>query len=707
MSDFDFGDALEDAIENRQNTAGFIFAHNAQNQRSAQLKALENQLALDNKRVATEGERLSVEKRRLQIEAEKLELDKRAKSSNEAQNKEVRVLRGLMVDIGADLAVIKKAISTMVSGRQDRSITLQVAYVQVLLKHIGGRSHVLSDLGDLKEIQRLTSEFTEVSQESHQKGLSPDSPLQLVVNEIEKIDKWVAGAKTLLDRARWMVSPAILRENRGGSKYVGVLRLEAIRVELMELMQKIDGNVEKLSRQQPLFCFDGESLNSHVFRIWKLLHKTRPSENWSNSLREARQGLRQTRKWVEEAQAQLSQIRLLESRARADNDTLRAALQELERGNPQNARMLSARPVSERFNDPQWEQLVVRLQKMDTEYAEVYAVVIKGWDPFKMGQAIGSFKESVPWANIDPNSEWGLALNAFELKARRHKGTAAKTAAIVFSLMLIAILFIVRADQRDEALAVAMKKAGFPLIPAGSYKMGEGLNTRKVEISAFYMGKTEVTKAEWDQVRLWALLRGYNDLAVGEGKDLNHPVQTVRWWDVIKWCNARSEKDELEPCYLIAGNIMRTGTTVPMVNWAAKGYRLPTEAEWEKAARGGLDRKRFPWGDTISHSQANYFNHPRYSDRSEPYTSPVGSFAANGYGLHDMAGNVWEWCWDWHSIYSSDAQTDPKGGGTGSERVHRGGSWNNGEKSCHVSTRDWSAPSDSFINVGFRLARGR
>jgi formylglycine-generating enzyme required for sulfatase activity len=369
--------------------------------------------------------------------------------------------------------------------------------------------------------------------------------------------------------------------------------------------------------------------------------------------------------------------------------------------------MLSTRPVHERFDDPLWEQLEARLQKMETAYAAAYAVVIKGWDPFKMGQAIRSFKESVPWANIDPNSEWGLALNAFELKARRHKGTAAKTAAIVFSLMLIAFLFILRADQRDEALAVAMKKAGFPLISAGSYKMGEGLNTRKVEISAFYMGKTEVTKAEWDQVRLWALLRGYNDLAVGEGKDLNHPVQTVSWWDVIKWCNARSEKDELEPCYLIAGNIMRTGTTVPMVNWAAKGYRLPTEAEWEKAARGGLDRKWFPWGDTISHSQANYVNHPRYSDRSEPYTSPVGSFAANGYGLHDMAGNVWEWCWDWHAIYPSDAQTDPKGGVTGSERVHRGGSWNSDDKSCHVSTRDWNAPSDSFINVGFRLARGR
>ena len=152
MSDFDFGDALEDAIENRQNTAGLIFAQGAANQRAAQLRALEKQLAVDNKRARTEEERLSVEKRRLRIEAERLAVEKEAKSSAEEQANEIRLLRGVMVDMGADLALIKKAISTMVSGRSDRAMTLRVAYVQVLLKLISDRTHVLSDLGYLGKL---------------------------------------------------------------------------------------------------------------------------------------------------------------------------------------------------------------------------------------------------------------------------------------------------------------------------------------------------------------------------------------------------------------------------------------------------------------------------------------------------------------------------------------------------------------------------
>ena len=121
----------------------------------------------------------------------------------------------------------------------------------------------------------------------------------------------------------------------------------------------------------------------------------------------------------------------------------------------------------------------------------------------------------------------------------------------------------------------------------------------------------------------------------------------------------------------------------------SQGYRLPTEAEWEKAARGGASGHRFPWSDadTITHSRANYYvrtqngtnyyaydisptpgDHPIFNDGTLPYTSPVGSFAANGYGLYDMAGNVWEWCWDWYGLYSSGSQTDSHGPASGTYR---------------------------------------
>jgi formylglycine-generating enzyme required for sulfatase activity len=269
--------------------------------------------------------------------------------------------------------------------------------------------------------------------------------------------------------------------------------------------------------------------------------------------------------------------------------------------------------------------------------------------------------------------------------------------------------------------------ADLALIPAGSFTMGDSLDGYgnappvTVNVSAFFMGKNEVTKALWDEVRTWGASNGYTDLAVGAGKATNHPAQTMSWWDVVKWCNARSQKEGLTPVYTVSGAVMKTGTTFPLANWGANGYRLPTEAEWEKAARGGLSGKRFPWGDTISHSQANYYAsasysydssgsvntyHPSYTAGGFPYTSPVGAFAANAYGLHDMAGNVREWCWDWYgaSTYVNGA-TDPRGANSGTDRVFRGGSGNVSASDCRVADRSSVGPSNTFLVIGFRVAR--
>lgn len=275
---------------------------------------------------------------------------------------------------------------------------------------------------------------------------------------------------------------------------------------------------------------------------------------------------------------------------------------------------------------------------------------------------------------------------------------------------------------------------GFALIPQGSFTMGDSLDgdswapTRTVTLDAFYMGKYEVTKAEWDEVRTWGLSNGYTDLEAGSGKSSNHPVLAISWYDKVKWCNARSQKDGLTPVYFTNDaqtTIYKTGSvdvTNAQGKWTANGYRLPTEAEWEKAARGGLSGKRLPWGDTISHSQANYHAssnlvydlsgsvnnlHPTYNDGVHPYTSPVGAFAANGYGLYDMAGNVFEQCWDWAGEYAAGSQTNPRGASSGTDRVIRGGSYQNGAYYCRVADRTQGAdPSSPYdYRLGFRVLR--
>ena len=246
-------------------------------------------------------------------------------------------------------------------------------------------------------------------------------------------------------------------------------------------------------------------------------------------------------------------------------------------------------------------------------------------------------------------------------------------------------------------------------------------------ISGFWMDVGEVTQAKWNEVRDWAVTHGYDFGNPGSGKGSNHPVHTVNWYDCVKWCNARSEKEDLPPMYYttaLLSTVYRTGE-VDVVNgavaWQANGYRLPTEAEWEKGARGGRQDRLFPWGgDTIQHARANYnadtnayfFDtsptqglHPEYSTGMQPHTSPVGSFSANGYGLHDMAGNVLEWCWDWYAgAYPIPAayRTDPVGAANATMRVSRGGSYVHDALFACCFVQNPLFPIDSFDSVGFR-----
>ena len=273
---------------------------------------------------------------------------------------------------------------------------------------------------------------------------------------------------------------------------------------------------------------------------------------------------------------------------------------------------------------------------------------------------------------------------------------------------------------------------GMVLIPAGVFTMGDTTDGNpygdatpvSVSVSAFYMDTNLVSYGQWQSVYNWATNNGYGFVHAGAGKAANHPVQTVDWYDTEKWSNARSQQAGLTPVYYTDALFTQvytngdTGTTV-YPNWAANGYRLPTEAEWEKAARGGLSGQRFPWGNVISGSLANYYGNTGYSydlgpngynaigsiGGTSPATSPVGSFAANGYGLYDMAGNVWELCWDWNGTPYAGG-SDPRGSPSGSYRVVRGGYWGGYANGAHCANRGNANPWDAGDGLGFRCVRG-
>ena len=223
-----------------------------------------------------------------------------------------------------------------------------------------------------------------------------------------------------------------------------------------------------------------------------------------------------------------------------------------------------------------------------------------------------------------------------------------------------------------------------------------------VTVSDFYMGRYPVTQKQYEAIM------GDNPSYF---KGANLPVEKVTWYDAAEFCNRLSEREGLEQVYAIT-NITRYGHEIlyetVTADWTKNGYRLPTEAEWEYACRAGTTTP-FNTGNNITTDQANYDGEHPYNNGPKgecgKTTVPADSFAPNVWGLYDMHGNVYEWCWDWYGKYYAQAQTNPKGLDDGNDRVYRGGAYNSSGQRLRSAYRGRFVPYYRSSVIGFRVVR--
>ncbi len=256
------------------------------------------------------------------------------------------------------------------------------------------------------------------------------------------------------------------------------------------------------------------------------------------------------------------------------------------------------------------------------------------------------------------------------------------------------------------------------------YYKGVFIAGRTVTISPFYICDHEVTQAEYQAVMGSnpSYFSGSRTPASGETQE-KRPVEQVSWYDAITYCNKRSIAEGLTPCYTVSGVDFSGSVTVPpsndatwngaTCNFSANGYRLPTEAEWEFAARGGVSgcSAENPTDYAGTENELSLGTYAWYYSNSDNKTHEVKKKEANALGLFDMSGNVWEWCWDWHETIGTGSITNPAGAASGSYRVYRGGSWNNSDVGCSVAFRLCSnagldqPPVIRDYRFGFRVVR--
>ena len=259
----------------------------------------------------------------------------------------------------------------------------------------------------------------------------------------------------------------------------------------------------------------------------------------------------------------------------------------------------------------------------------------------------------------------------------------------------------VSGSSSGDGAAPAVQSSDIPgmvLVAGGTFPMGLNEVNRKISLSTFELGATPVTQRQYEYIM------GNNPSKL-TGRD--RPVECVNWCEALIYCNSLSIKEGMTPCFRIgnATDLTKVDTRSPLwkrvvCNFTANGYRLPTEAEWEYAARGGknTDINQFAGGNNIDEVAW-------YGENSNVSTHDVATKKPNGLGLYDMCGNVAEWCWDCMGDLPIRAMTNPHGSNIGSLHVKRGGSWLDDAQQCTVYFRSGSAPTGKSSSLGFRVCR--
>jgi formylglycine-generating enzyme required for sulfatase activity len=261
-------------------------------------------------------------------------------------------------------------------------------------------------------------------------------------------------------------------------------------------------------------------------------------------------------------------------------------------------------------------------------------------------------------------------------------------------LLLFLVIFSYGFTTDKQNVSKNLVPVDLIFVEGGSFAMGcsdpsikgddDELDLRDVTVYGFYISTTEITQGLWEDIV------GFN---VSTVKEPSLPVNNISWFDAIKFCNNLSLKQKLSPCYTIRGQKVSC-------NFKANGYRLPTEAEWEFAARGGNLSK-----GTLFSGSNDPFAVGWYKENSNGKMKPGKQKSPNELGIFDMSGNLWEWCWDYYGGYAGEEIFDPKGPEKGNDRVLRGGSWYYESNVARNSNRFYTSPNSRSATFGLRIVK--